>query len=142
MMNIYVYPVDGFDRNIAVKSLIKVYLRGKDVERYSLEEFIEALNDDVINLNNNWVRAIDDNEGYYPISSLHVDDLAKSGFDASKITEDDMMTLADKLSDDYCDQLFWNSLEIIADAIGIPRIEEANKSNLSHDKVNSKNNKS
>ena len=121
MICIYVYPVDGFDLNIANNSLIKAKVNEQSVKRYSLNEFIEALNDDAINLDNHWVRVIDDNEGYYPISSLHVDDLAASGFDVSKITEDDMITLAGKLSDDYCDQLYWNSLVIIADAIGIPR---------------------
>jgi len=117
----YVYPIEGFDRNIADDSLLKAYLNREGVEQYTLEEFTEALNDDVINPFALWVRAIDDKKDFYPISSVHIDDLKHSGFDVSTVTEDDMKMLADKLSDDYCEQLFWGSLEIIADAIGIPK---------------------
>jgi len=121
MIYIYVYPVDGYDRNIADDRLKKAYLKRKDVERYTLEEFTEALNDEAINPVTHWVRMIVDDKDYYPISSLHIDDLNDKGFDVSKVTESDMKTLAKKLSNDYCEQLFWSSLEIIADAIGIPR---------------------
>jgi len=34
-----------------------------------------------------------------------------------RLTESDMKKIASKLADDYCDQLFWNSLEIIAEQI-------------------------
>ena len=121
----YVYPVEGFDRTITDDSLIKVYLNRENVERYTLEEFAEALNDDVVNSDTHWVRALDDRKDFYPISSVHIDDLKHSGFDVSTVTEDDMRMLADKLSDDYCGQLFWGSLKIIADAIGIPRKKQS-----------------
>ena len=122
----YVYPVEGFDRTITDDSLIKAYLNREGVERYTLEKFTEALNDDVINLVTHWVRMIDDNRDYYPISSLHIDDLIFQGFDVGKVTESDIKRLADKLSDDYCEQLFWGSLNIIADGMGIPRKNESN----------------
>jgi hypothetical protein len=32
-----------------------------------------------------------------------------------------MMDLAGKLADDYCDQLFWSSLDILAESLGIPK---------------------
>ena len=121
----YIYPVEEFDRTITDDSLIKAYLNREDVERYTLEEFTEALNDEVINLDTHWVKMINDDRDYYPISSLHIDDLKHSGFDVSTVTEDDMRMLADKLSDDYCEQLFWGSLKIIADAIGIPRKKQS-----------------
>ena len=122
----YVYPVEEFDRTITDDSLIKAYLNREGVERYTLEEFTEALNDDVINTDTHWVKMIDDDRDYYPISSLHIDDLIFQGFDVSKVTESNMMTIANKLSDDYCEQLFWGSLNIIAEAIGIPRKNEIN----------------
>ena len=124
MIHIYVYHVDRFDRNIEDENLIKANLIGNGVEKYSLTEFIDALNYDTINLVTHWVKAIDDSVGYYTIASVHVDDLKESGFDVDKVTESDMMTLADKMKDDYLDWSFWDSLEIIAAQIGIPRIKE------------------
>ena len=121
----YVFPVDRFERTITNDSLIKANLKGKGVKWYTLEKFTEALNDDAINLDTHWVRMINGDKDYYPISSLHIDDLIDKGFDVSKVTESDMKTLANKLSDDYCEQLFWNSLTIIADAIGIPRKKQS-----------------
>lgn len=37
--------------------------------------------------------------------------------DVLKLTELDMKRIASKLADDYCEQLFWTSLEIISDYI-------------------------
>ena len=34
--------------------------------------------------------------------------------DVMKLTESDMKRLASKLADDYCEQLYWTSLEILA----------------------------
>ncbi|MCO7114688.1 hypothetical protein NIB75_26480 [Bacteroides uniformis] len=43
-----------------------------------------------------------------------------------KISDDDMQNLAEKMADDYCEQLFWPSMEIIAGEIpGFP--ESKNK---------------
>jgi hypothetical protein len=38
------------------------------------------------------------------------------------------MKLAEKLADDYCEQLFWGSLEIIADYLKIPKHSPAQSS--------------
>ena len=122
----YVFPVDSFERTIADDSLKEAYLKGKGVERYTLEEIAEALNNDVINPVTHWVRMIDEADGWYTISSLHIDNLKESGYDAGKVTESDMTTLADKLNEHYLDWYFWESLEIMADQIGIPRFDEAN----------------
>lgn len=62
-------------------------------------------------------------EGYFPITSVHRDDLQAKGFDVDKITDAQMEELADKMGDDYCEQLFWDSMEIIADSMGLPRKE-------------------
>lgn len=59
---------------------------------------------------------------YFRISSVHRDDLARRGFDVSNVTDEDMKELARKLEDDYCEQLFWESMVIIADqGLEVPR---------------------
>ncbi|MCS2761386.1 hypothetical protein NXV13_10150 [Bacteroides ovatus] len=47
------------------------------------------------------------NAGYFPITSVHRDDLEGQGFDVEKISDDDMQNLAEKMVDDYCEQLFY-----------------------------------
>lgn len=59
------------------------------------------------------------------ISRLSREDLEERGFDTSDIDDKTMQRIADKLGDDYCEQLFWTSLEIIAEeGFGIPRRED------------------
>ena len=48
-------------------------------------------------------------------------DLESLGYDASQISDALMERMASKMADDYCDQLFWTSLEIIADYLSIPK---------------------
>lgn len=58
------------------------------------------------------------------ISRLSREDLDSIGFDTSDIDDKTMQKLAEKLGDDYCEQLFWSSLEIIAEeGFNIPRKE-------------------
>ena len=46
------------------------------------------------------------------------------GFDTSEVDDSTMEYLAKKLADDYLEQMFWISLEIIAeDGLNIPRKE-------------------
>lgn len=59
--------------------------------------------------------------GDFPISSVCRDDLAGKGYDVEKIEDSDMEILANKLGDDYCEQLFWDSMVIIADCMGLPK---------------------
>ncbi|KAA6302826.1 MAG: hypothetical protein EZS26_000996 [Candidatus Ordinivivax streblomastigis] len=56
---------------------------------------------------------------FFPISSVSRDDLKGEGFVVSKVTDGDMETIASKMGDDYCDQLYWDSLRIIADCVGV-----------------------
>lgn len=64
-------------------------------------------------------------DGYFPITSVHRDDLASKGFDVRKISDGDMRELAKKMANDYCEQLFWCSMEIIAeDCLGLPKFPE------------------
>jgi len=60
----------------------------------------------------------------FSISRLSREDLEARGFDASDVDDKTMQRLAEKLGDDYCEQLFWSSLEILAECFGIPRKEE------------------
>lgn len=61
---------------------------------------------------------------YFQITSIHRNDLLHKGFDVSNVTDSDMATLARKLADDYCEQLFWLSMEIIAEeGLNIPKLK-------------------
>ena len=57
------------------------------------------------------------------ISVLSRADLEALGFDVSNVDDDTMQRLADKLGDDYCEQLFWSSLKILAEYFEIPKEE-------------------
>ena len=58
----------------------------------------------------------------FSISRLSREDLESIGFDASNVDDETMQSIADKLGEDYCEQLFWISLEIIAEeGFNIPR---------------------
>ena len=52
---------------------------------------------------------------FFKITSVSRDDLEGVGFDVSNVDDATMETLARKMSDDYCEQLFWTSMEIIAE---------------------------
>ena len=58
----------------------------------------------------------------FKITSVTREDLEMRGFDATNITDAQMERLAQKMCDDYLEQMFWISLDIIAeDIIGIPK---------------------
>lgn len=59
---------------------------------------------------------------FFPITSVCKDDIFHAFGDdkeakkaIEKMDEGDMETLASKLADDYCDQLYWDSLKIIVE---------------------------
>jgi hypothetical protein len=60
------------------------------------------------------------NKGF-PIISVYRDSLERMGFDAGAVDDATMKELALQMARDYCVQLFWGSLEIIGDHLGIPR---------------------
>lgn len=63
-----------------------------------------------------------DHDGYFPITSVHRDDLDEAGFDASHVSDDTMIDIAQNLADRYCEYGdFWDSLESTAAEMGIPR---------------------
>lgn len=57
----------------------------------------------------------------FVITEVSREDLEGIGFDTSKVSDETMERLARKLGDDYCEQLFWTSLEIIAEYLEIPK---------------------
>lgn len=58
----------------------------------------------------------------FEITSVTREDLESRGFDTTNITDEQMEKLARKMCDDYLEQMFWISLDIIAeDIIGIPK---------------------
>ena len=59
------------------------------------------------------------NKEIFTISELTRDDLEALGYNAKNLSNDMMQQIADDLCDDYCGQLFWSSLEVIADHYGI-----------------------
>ena len=65
----------------------------------------------------------------FPITSVCRADLECIGFDTRGVDDAILRDLAGKLADDYCEQLFWLSLEIIAEYLKIPKIPNFKKSN-------------
>lgn len=59
----------------------------------------------------------------FNITSVSRADLEQKGYDTSAITDEQMQKLASKMSDDYCEQLFWTSMDIIAENLGFPKKE-------------------
>lgn len=70
------------------------------------------------------LRQIEERLEFFPITHVSRDDLKSKGFDVSGVSDDDMRNLAQKMCEDYLTQLFWESLEILAEeGIEIPRKE-------------------
>ena len=122
MKYIYLFPVEKFERGTDDDTILRAWKEG-EAERYTSELFAELINDEDFCDITYWVRVIDDNEGFFEISSLHRDDLESIGYDTSNVDDSAMKTLASKLGSDYCEQLFWSSLPIFADSLEIPRKE-------------------
>jgi hypothetical protein len=65
------------------------------------------------------------NDGYFPITRLHRDDLEELGFDTSNVDDGMMELLARGLEDVYVENWFWPGLEILADNLKIKRKDSA-----------------
>ena len=66
----------------------------------------------------------------YPISFLHINDLEEEDFDTKKISDNDMKSLAEKMNNDYCNWMFWDSLTAIANESGLPKREETTENQI------------
>ena len=61
----------------------------------------------------------------FNITSICRSDLECKGFDVEKITDEQMAELAKRMANDYLEQLFWTSMEIIAeDIMELPKKED------------------
>lgn len=88
----------------------------------SVEEFILAFNSDGTGAptpERDFLRAVSD--GYFPITTVTREELDLKGFDTREVSDETMQRLASKMADDYVNQMFWESLDIIAEDQGIPR---------------------
>lgn len=56
----------------------------------------------------------------FQITSVSRADLESIGFNVDKITDEQMLRLSDKMANDYCEQLYWTSLIIIAENLEFP----------------------
>lgn len=105
--------LEAYDRWIYAHALVKLGKMnevrvGSKFPKTSREMACELLEDD----------------GFFYITSVHRDDLEGRGFDTSDVSDSDMRQLANKMSDDYCTQMFYESMESIAEIMGIPKREE------------------
>lgn len=117
--------VDTVDYNaVTDEYFIKVAEEQGNV--FSLDGFIEQINYGSILLDSNmdYIRKIEVPDEFFKITSVSRADLEERGFEVSNVSDATMERLASKMADDYCEQLFWESLEIIAESIGIKRIKE------------------
>lgn len=57
----------------------------------------------------------------FVITEVSREDLEELGYDTSEVSDETMEYLAKKLGNDYCEQLFWISLDIIAEYMEIPK---------------------
>lgn len=104
---------------ISDKDLKEAIMRvlGTDVIRDSITVTLEELKE-IVNV-------IPSVTGDFPITSVCRDDLEPYDFDIEKISDDDMRELADRMEDDYCEQLFRESMVIIAeDALHFPKLSD------------------
>lgn len=63
----------------------------------------------------------------FVITEVSREDLEALDFDTSNVSDETMERLASKLADDYCEQLFWTSLDIIAEYMEIPKRKKDKK---------------
>jgi len=64
---------------------------------------------------------MDCEDGFFPITSVHRLDIKEalhlSDEQVARLTDDMMRDIARKMADDYCEQLFWDHLPIIAEYV-------------------------
>lgn len=58
---------------------------------------------------------------FFKITSVSRDDLEALGYNTSKVSDRKMEHLAKRLADDYLEQLFWTSLDIMAEFLEMPK---------------------
>ena len=64
---------------------------------------------------------VEQEQEYFPITSVCRDDLEEVGFDTKNVDDSTMSKLASKMADAYCEFAFWDDLEIIAEYLKIKK---------------------
>jgi hypothetical protein len=59
--------------------------------------------------------------GYFPITTVHRNDLRQAGFNADNVDDATMSEVAERMADAYVENCFWIDLKIIADILDIPK---------------------
>jgi ribosomal protein L37AE/L43A len=87
-----------------------------------LHEYFENIGNERLEKEEYFYRQLTQELPYYSISRVSRDNLDASGFDVSYVTDELLEEIADKMSDDYSEQLYSGSLEVIAgEILGIPQ---------------------
>jgi len=90
--------------NRTINSLI-AYFEAKETRNEQEQLFLGILNN---------------HSDVFPITGVSREDLESRGFDGSKISDEQMDDLARRMSDDYHEQIYWDSMENIATLQGFP----------------------
>ena len=67
-----------------------------------------------------WMSVIKPMDGYFPITTVSRADVGwalKDKWVVGSLTDDEMLEIADKMAEDYMNQLYWESLKIIAEEV-------------------------
>lgn len=74
-----------------------------------------------------YIRFIKEPQTFFPITSIHRDDLEASGFNSSNVDNQTMSNIASRMSEVFVENYFWTTLNIIAEEMGIPRKPKTEK---------------
>jgi hypothetical protein len=72
---------------------------------------------------------IDFEKGFFPVTTVHRDDLENEGFDTSNVDDHTMKELAEKMGEAYTSSGYWIDLNILAENLDIPKKTETESSN-------------
>lgn len=61
---------------------------------------------------------------FFEVTSISRGDLEALGYKTDNITDDEMKRLASKMADDYLEQMYWISMNILAEDMGFEKEEE------------------
>lgn len=67
------------------------------------------------------LRSVESRLPYFPITTVSRADLESRGFDTSKVSDSDMVSLADGMAGGYVAEVYWIDLDIIAEGLDIPK---------------------
>lgn len=60
---------------------------------------------------------------YFVVTRVHREDLEAAGFDASKVTDENMEQIAIDMHNAHMSEIFWESLKTAAECLNIPKKE-------------------